>query len=179
MESIERNEATMHILINQRKISGHYWSKKRFYGLADKPTIFQEIIDRTIGYHTPTWLDDKIVVTRENKRGLQKKLFDVFNKIEKAGCWISKKEIGIFHESGKMAGTWDRWKRDQIERRKSDSHIETEVTGNYGRTKIVSQSETINGTIPTKTFGTNLSAEKTVEKTEKIGEKNNKKTSEK
>ena len=35
------------------KFSGYYRFKKGFYGLADIPTIFQEKIDRTLGYSTP------------------------------------------------------------------------------------------------------------------------------
>ena len=62
------------------KFSGYYRFKKGFYGLADIPTIFQEKIDRTIGYCTPAWLDDIIIVTRENKQDHEKKLFDVLNK---------------------------------------------------------------------------------------------------
>ena len=48
------------------KFSGYYRFKKGFYGLADIPTIFQEKIDRTLGYCTPAWPDDIILVTRGN-----------------------------------------------------------------------------------------------------------------
>ena len=65
--------------------SGYYRFKKGFYGLADIPTIFQEKIDRTLEYCTPAWLDDIIVVTRGNKQDHEKKLFDILNKLEKAG----------------------------------------------------------------------------------------------
>ena len=79
-------------------------SKKRFYGLADIPTIFQETIDRTLGYCTPALLDEIIIVTRGNKQDHGKYLFDVLNKLEKAGYRASKK-IRIFHEPNKMVGT--------------------------------------------------------------------------
>ena len=46
------------------KFSGYYRYKKGFYRLADIPTIFQEKIDRTLGYPTPAWLEDIILVTR-------------------------------------------------------------------------------------------------------------------
>ena len=49
------------------KFRGYYRFKKTFYGLADIPTIFQEKIDRTLGYCTPAWLDDIILVTRGKK----------------------------------------------------------------------------------------------------------------
>ena len=42
------------------KFSGYYRFEKGFYGLADIPIIFQEKIDRTLGYCTPAWLDDFI-----------------------------------------------------------------------------------------------------------------------
>ena len=67
------------------KFSGYYRFKKGFYGLADIPTIFQEKIDRRLGYCTPAWLDDIIVVTRGNKQDHEKNLFEILNKLEKAG----------------------------------------------------------------------------------------------
>ena len=87
------------------KFSGCYKFKKGFYGLADIPTIFQEKSDRTLGYRTPAWLDEIIVVTRGNKQDHEKKLFDVLNKLEKAGYRASKKKIRNFYETNKMAGT--------------------------------------------------------------------------
>ena len=61
--------------------SGYYRFKKGFYGLADIPTIFQEKIDRTLEYCTPTWLDDIIIVTRGSKQDHEKKPFDVLDKL--------------------------------------------------------------------------------------------------
>ena len=58
------------------KFSGYYRFKKRFYGLADIPTRFQEKIDRTLGYCTPAWLDEIIRVTRGSKQDHEEKLFD-------------------------------------------------------------------------------------------------------
>ena len=73
------------------KFSGYYRFKKGFYDLADIPTIFQEKIDRTLGYCTPAWLDDIIVVTRGNEQDHEKKLIEIFIKLEKAGYQASKK----------------------------------------------------------------------------------------
>ena len=53
--------------------SGYYRFKKGFFGLADIPTIFRKKINRTLGYSTPAWLDDIIVVTRGNKQEHEKK----------------------------------------------------------------------------------------------------------
>ena len=70
--------------------SGYYRFKKGFCGLADIPTIFQEIIDRTVEYCTPAWLDDIIVVTRGSKQDREKKFFDVSNILEKTNRIQSK-----------------------------------------------------------------------------------------
>ena len=69
--------------IAEGKFSGYYRLKKRFYGLADIPTILQEIFDRTLGSSAPAWLDI-IAVTRGNKQEHDKKLFYKLNKLEKA-----------------------------------------------------------------------------------------------
>ena len=86
------------------KFNGHYRFKKRFYGLADIPTIFQEKIDRTLEYCTPAWLDDIIIVTRGNKQDHDKKLFDVLNKLEKAGYRASKKKSEFFMKQTNWLG---------------------------------------------------------------------------
>ena len=86
------------------KFSGFHRFKKRFYGLADIPKIFQEKIDRTLGYCTPAWLDDIIIVTRGNKQDHEKKLFDVLNKLEKAGYQASKKKSEVFMKQTKWLG---------------------------------------------------------------------------
>ena len=54
------------------KFSGYYRFKKGFYGLANIPSIFQEKIDRALGYCTPAWLDDITIVTRGNKQDHEK-----------------------------------------------------------------------------------------------------------
>ena len=84
--------------------SGYYRFKKGFYGLADIPTIFQEKIDRTLEYCTPAWLDDIIVVTRGSKQDHEKKLFDVLDKLEKAGYRASKKKSEFFMKETKWLG---------------------------------------------------------------------------
>ena len=84
--------------------NGYYRFKKGFYGLADIPTIFQEKIDRTLEYCTPAWLDDIIVVTRGSKQDHEKKLFDVLNKLEKAGYRASKRKSEFFINQTKWLG---------------------------------------------------------------------------
>ena len=84
--------------------SGYYRFKKGFYGLADISTIFQEKIDRTLEYCTPVWLDDIIVVTRENQEDQKKKLFDVLKKLENAGYRASERKTEFFRNKMKWLG---------------------------------------------------------------------------
>ena len=49
------------------KYTAYYRFLKRFYVLADIPTIFQEKIDQTLENKHPAWLDDIIVVTKGSK----------------------------------------------------------------------------------------------------------------
>ena len=86
------------------KFSGYYRFKKRFYGLANIRTIFQEKIDPTLGYCTPAWLEDIIIVTRGHKQDHEKKLFDVLNKLEKAGYRASKKKSEFSMKQTKCLG---------------------------------------------------------------------------
>ena len=46
------------------KFNGYCRFKKLFHRLANIATIFQERIDRTLGYSTPAWLGDIIIVPR-------------------------------------------------------------------------------------------------------------------
>ena len=84
--------------------SVYYRFKKGFYGLADIPTIFPEKIDRTLGYCTPAWLNDIIKVSRGSKQDDERKLFDVLNKLEKAGYRASKKKSEVFMKQTKWLG---------------------------------------------------------------------------
>ena len=86
------------------KFSGYYRFKKRFYGLADIPTIFQEKIDRTLEYSTPAWLDDIIVVTRGDRTEHEKKLFDVLRKLQDAGYRASERKSEFFLNKTKWLG---------------------------------------------------------------------------
>ena len=92
--------------------SAYYRFTNWFYGLADIPTIFQEKIDRTLGYCTSESLDDINVVTRGNKQHHEQKLLDVLNKLEKAVYRASKKKS---NEQNKMARTRNKRKRNKIE----------------------------------------------------------------
>ena len=65
----------------------------------------EQKIDRTLGYSTPAWLDEIIVVTRGSKHDHEKKLFDILNDLEMAGYGANKK-IQFLHEPNKTLG-WD------------------------------------------------------------------------
>ena len=69
---------------------------KRFYGLADIPTIFLEKIDQTLENKHPAWLDDIIVVTKGSKEEHMRELIDVLTKLENAGCRLSETKSEFF-----------------------------------------------------------------------------------
>ena len=82
MKRSEETSRQCRFAITVGSFCGYYRFKKRFYGLANIPTKFQEKIDRTLEYCTPASLGDITVVTR----GIiehEKKLFDVLRKLEK------------------------------------------------------------------------------------------------
>ena len=110
--------------------SGYYRFKKRFYGLANIPTVFQEKIDRTLEYCTPAWLDDIIVVLRGNKQDHEKKLFDVLNKLEKAGYRASKKKSEFFMNETKWLGHEIKENRKKTERKKVEAIIKFKAPEN-------------------------------------------------
>ena len=73
---------------------------KGFYGLADIPTIFQERIDTTLEHKQPAWLDDIIIITKDNLEKHEAEVRETVTKLEKAGdrlnpnkCEFCKKEI--------------------------------------------------------------------------------------
>ena len=49
------------------EFTGYYSFLKRFYGLVDIPTIFQERIDKTLEFKHLAWLDDILTVTKGSK----------------------------------------------------------------------------------------------------------------
>ena len=63
--------------ITGEKVNGYYRFLKGFYEQGDILTIFQEKIDRTLGYQTPVWLDNLAIVTRGTKEQHSKKLESV------------------------------------------------------------------------------------------------------
>ena len=104
MKLAEETSRQCVIALTGGNFSGYYRFKKGFYGLADIPTIVQEKIDRTLEYCTPAWLDDIIIVTRGSKQDHEKKLFDVLNKLEKAGYRASERKSQFFMNQAKWLG---------------------------------------------------------------------------
>ena len=90
--------------ITGRNFSGYFRFKKRFYGLADIPTIFQKIFDRTLEYCTPAWLDNIIVVTRGDKKDHEEKLIDVLRKLENAGYRAKERKSEFFQNKTRWLG---------------------------------------------------------------------------
>ena len=58
---------------------------KSFYGLADKPTIFQERIEETLQFKHPAWLDDINIVTKGHKEEHETGVKETMKKLEEAG----------------------------------------------------------------------------------------------
>ena len=90
-ETGTRNKQTLQICDNRRKTKRILPIFERIPRFADKPTIFQEKIDRTLGHQTPVWLDDIIFVTRGTKGEHTRKLHSVLTKLENEGYRASKK----------------------------------------------------------------------------------------
>ena len=74
--------------------TSYYRFLKRFYGLADIPTIFQEESDQTLENEHPAWLDDIIVVTKGSKEQ-QKRNIRRPNQVRKCRIQTDRKQIGI------------------------------------------------------------------------------------
>ena len=119
--------------------SGYYRFKKRFYGLADIPTIFQGTIDRTLGYCTPAWLDDIIIVTRGSKQDHEEKLIDVLNNLEKAGNRASKKKSEFFMKQTKWLGHEIEENGIKPNEKNLEAILKLNPPENYQRIKIISR----------------------------------------
>ena len=72
--------------------SGHYRSKKGFYGLWDILTLFQEHIDKELEFKTPEWLDEIICVTNETIEQHECESQENISEVQKAGFRASEKE---------------------------------------------------------------------------------------
>ena len=86
------------------KIKRYYRFLKGFYGPADKPTIFQEKVDRTLGHQTPVWLDDIIIFTRGTKEEHTRNLYSVLTKLENEGYKASKKKSKFYQKEAIWIG---------------------------------------------------------------------------
>ena len=145
-----------------RKFSGDYRFKSNFTDLLTYLLYFKTN-DQTLGYCAPAWLDDIIVGTRENKQNHEKKLFDLLNKMEKAGYRANKKESEVFKNRLKWLGQKS-MKSESNRTKKTGSINEIKATGKHERTKIVPRSDTILNKVLIENLRTNVLAEKTIEK---------------
>ena len=81
--------------------SGYYRFKKGFTVLPTYPQFFRGKLSEHFEYCTPAWLDDIIIVTRGGEQDHEKKLFDVLDKLEKAGYRASKNKSEFFMKETK------------------------------------------------------------------------------
>ena len=84
--------------ITGENFNGYYRFLKEVYGPADRKTIFQEKIDRTLGHQTPVCLDDIIDVTPGTKVEHNRKLYSIHTKLENEGYRVSKKNSNFTKE---------------------------------------------------------------------------------
>ena len=67
------------------EFTGYYRFLKGFYGLADRPTIFQERTDKTLEFIHPAWLDDIIIVTKGTIDKHEAEVKETMEKLKKPG----------------------------------------------------------------------------------------------
>ena len=94
----------MQLRRNRRELYRLLPFPKKFYGLADIPTIFQEKIDQTLENKHPAWLDNIIVVTKGLKVHYKKKLIDVLSRLENAGLRLNENKSEFFRTEIKRIG---------------------------------------------------------------------------
>ena len=80
--------------MSEEKATGHYRFRKGFYGLANKPVVFQTKIEKVLNYETPAWPDDIIVVTRGTAGEHETELRKTFKSLEDLA---SAKKSKFFH----------------------------------------------------------------------------------
>ena len=79
--------------------TGHYRFKKRFYGLSDIPTVFQEHIDKVLEFKTPFWLDDIVCVTNGTIEEHEQELREVLSKLQEADYRASGRKTELFKKN--------------------------------------------------------------------------------
>ena len=102
--------------------------KKGFYGLLFIPTIFQENTDRTLNYQTPVWIDDIILVTKEDKEKHREKLFEILEQLQKAWYRASEKNSEFFLKKTTWLGHDITEHRNKPNKEKIKSYIAIKTT---------------------------------------------------
>ena len=85
----------MYIYRNRRNFTGYYRFLKRFYGLADIPTIFPERIDTTLEQKHPACLDEIIIVTKGSTEEHEMEVRETMKKLEQAGYRLNPKSANF------------------------------------------------------------------------------------
>ena len=86
------------------EFTGYYRFLKGFYGLADKPTIFQELIDKTLNFKHPAWLDDIVIVTKGSVEKHETEVKETVKKLEEAGYRQKPKKCEFFNKDSEWIG---------------------------------------------------------------------------
>ncbi len=76
------------------KATGHYY----FYGLADMPVLFQEMLDRILRNKIPAWQDDMIIATRGSAEKYLKKIVEILEKLQNKGYRASFEKSKFFEK---------------------------------------------------------------------------------
>ena len=84
--------------------TGYYRFLKGFYGLADRPTIFQERTDKTLEFKHPAWLDDIIIVTKGTIDKHEAEVKETMEKLEKAGYRLHPNKCEFFKQEAEWIG---------------------------------------------------------------------------
>ena len=143
--------------------SGNNDFTKGYFELADISTIFQEKIDRTLEYCTPAWLDDIVVVTRGDKPKHDKKLFDVLNKLEKAGYRASERTSEFFMNQTEWLGHQIDENGIKPNEEKVEAILKMKSPNNTKGFRNIQRCNTKSRKIPTGTVGRDGQVQKTSE----------------
>ncbi len=110
VELTEETDKHCVIAIVGGNCTGHYQFNRGFYGLADKPVVLQDKLDKVLEGTAPAWQDDMIVVTRGTAQDHFDKVAVTLEKLDMNGYKASirnpifskNKWIGVGSQFQKM-----------------------------------------------------------------------------
>ncbi len=86
------------------KATGHYRFKRGFYGLADMPVVFQEMLDRNLKNIIPACQDDMIIVTRGSEEDHLKEIEEILKILQDKGYKASFEKSKFFEKEVDWCG---------------------------------------------------------------------------